>query len=56
MMKLFLLLIFILLISNIDFIIMGCDGIYDNLSNFDIIDSAWFTINYVAKERKYYFS
>ena len=42
--------------SNIDFIIMECDGIYDNLSNFDIIDSAWFTINYVAKERKYYFS
>ncbi len=39
--------------SNIDFIIMGCDGIYDNLSNFDIIDSAWFTINHVAKERKY---
>ena len=32
---------------------MGCDGIYDNLSNFDIIDSAWFTINHVAKERKY---
>ena len=39
--------------SNIDFIIMGCDGIYDNLSNFDIIDSARFTINHVAKERKY---
>ena len=32
---------------------MGCDGIYDNLSNFDIIDSACFTIHHVAKERKY---
>ena len=39
--------------SNIDFIIMGYDGIYDNLSNFDIIHSAWFTINHVDKERKY---
>ena len=42
-----------LISRNTDFIIMRCDGIYDNLSNFDIIDSAWFTINHVAKERKY---
>ena len=39
--------------SNIDFIIMGCDTIYYNLSNFDIIHSACFTIHHVAKERKY---
>ena len=32
---------------------MGWDGIYYNLSNFDIIDFAWFTINHVDKERKY---
>ena len=32
---------------------MRCDSIYDNLSNFDIIDSACFTIHHVLKERKY---
>ena len=36
-----------------DFIIIGCDGIFDNLSNFEIIDSAWFTIEKCAQERKY---
>ena len=28
-----------------DFIIMGCDGIYDCLSNKDLIDTAWFAVN-----------
>ena len=32
---------------------MGCDSIYDNLSNFDIIDIARFTINHVVQERNY---
>ena len=32
---------------------MGCDGIFDNLSNNDIIECAWFAIDNVAKERKY---
>ena len=35
-----------------DFIIMGCDGIFDMLSNKDIIDCAWYTIQNMAKERK----
>ena len=39
--------------SNMDFIIIGCDGIFDNLSNFEIIDSAWFAIEKCAQERKY---
>ena len=39
--------------SNMDFIIMGCDGIFDNLSNSEIIDCAWFAVDNVAKDRKY---
>ena len=38
--------------SNLDFIIMGCDGIFDNLTNNEIIDSAWFTLHNSSKERK----
>ena len=29
---------------------MGCDGIFDMLSNKDIIDCAWYTIQNIAKE------
>jgi protein phosphatase 2C family protein 2/3 len=36
-----------------DFIIMGCDGIYDCLSNKDLIDTAWFAVNKLGKEKKY---
>ena len=36
-----------------DFIVIGCDGIYDNLSNEDIVDCAWFAIDNCASERKY---
>ena len=39
--------------SNMDFIVIGCDGIYDNLSNEDIVDCAWFAIDNCASERKY---
>ncbi len=39
--------------TNMDFIIIGCDGIYDNLTNEEIIDSAWFAIENCCKERKY---
>ena len=35
-----------------DFIIMGCDGIFDMLSNKEIIDCAWYTIQNMSKERK----
>jgi len=38
--------------TNNDFIIIGCDGIFDMLSNKDIIDCAWYTIQNMAKERK----
>jgi serine/threonine protein phosphatase PrpC len=36
-----------------DFIIMGCDGIYDCLSNKDLVDTAWFAVNKLGKEKKY---
>ena len=37
--------------SNLDFIIMGCDGIFDCLSNNDIIDCAWYAIQNTCKAR-----
>ncbi len=36
-----------------DFIVMGCDGIFDDLSNEDVIKTAWYMINHKAKERNY---
>ena len=27
--------------DNFDFIVLGCDGIYDNLSNREVINAAW---------------
>jgi protein phosphatase 2C family protein 2/3 len=38
--------------SNLDFIVMGCDGIFDNLTNNEIIDCAWFAIQNTDKERR----
>ena len=35
-----------------DFIILGCDGIFDMLKNNEIIDCAWFAIQNTDKERK----
>ena len=31
--------------DNIDFIIMGCDGIFDQLSDKDVCDCAWMILN-----------
>ena len=31
--------------DNIDFFIMGCDGIFDQMSNEEIIDCAWMVLN-----------
>ena len=36
-----------------DFTIMGCDGIFDDLSNEEIINSAWYIFKNKIKERKY---
>lgn len=36
---------FKLSLSEHDFIIMGCDGIFDKLSNKEIIDLVWADIN-----------
>ena len=35
-----------------DFIILGCDGIFDMLKNNEIIDCAWFAIQNTDKERR----
>ena len=32
---------------------IGCDGIFDNLSNEDIIDTACFPVDNCSHERKY---
>ena len=31
--------------TNIDFFIMGCDGIFDQISNEEIMDCAWMILN-----------
>jgi serine/threonine protein phosphatase PrpC len=36
-----------------DFIIMGCDGIFDDLSNEEIINTAWYIFKNKAKQRNY---
>ena len=36
-----------------DFIIMGCDGIFDDLSNEEVINAAWYIFKKKAKERNY---
>ena len=36
-----------------DFIIMGCDGIFDDLSNQDIIDAAWNVFKHRGKTKNY---
>ena len=40
-------------VNNDDFIIMGCDGIFDDLSNEQIVSSAWFVFKNLAKEENY---
>jgi protein phosphatase 2C family protein 2/3 len=36
-----------------DFIVMGCDGIYDDLSNEDIVKAIWYVFKNRVKERNY---
>lgn len=36
-----------------DFIVMGCDGIYDDLSNECVINAVWFVIKNLGKQKKY---
>ena len=42
--------------ENIDFLILGCDGIYDQMSNKEVLDCAWMVIkekeNIIIKESK----
>ena len=46
--------IFIYDISNTeDFIVMGCDGIFDDLSNQDVVDAAWYIFKNRAKTKNY---
>ena len=39
--------------SNDDFIVMGCDGIFDDLSNQEIINAAWMIFKNRANEKNY---
>ena len=39
--------------SNDDFIVMGCDGIFDDLSNQEIINAAWMVFKNRAKDKNY---
>ena len=36
-----------------DFMIMGCDGIYDDLSNEEIVKAAWYIFKNKMKEKNY---
>jgi protein phosphatase 2C family protein 2/3 len=39
--------------SNNDFIIMGCDGIFDDLSNQEVSNAAWYIFKNESKEKNY---
>jgi serine/threonine protein phosphatase PrpC len=39
--------------STDDFIVMGCDGIFDDLSNQDVVDAAWYIYNNRSKAKNY---
>ena len=39
--------------ANIDFIVMGCDGIFDDLSNQEISNAAWYVFKNKSKEKNY---
>ena len=38
--------------NKIDFFIMGCDGIFDQMSNDEVIDCAWMILKYKNNEKK----
>lgn len=35
-----------------DFIVLGCDGIFDRLSSVNVLDSAWSAMNHAIKTQK----
>ena len=39
--------------SSDDFIVMGCDGIFDDLSNQEIVNAAWTVFKHRANEKNY---
>lgn len=39
--------------NTYDFIVIGCDGIYDELDNCDVVDSVWYVVKKVMKEKNY---
>ena len=39
--------------SNDDFIVLGCDGIFDDLSNEEVINAAWMAYKHREKEKNY---
>ena len=39
--------------GNDDFIVLGCDGIFDDLSNEEVINAAWMAYKHRAKEKNY---
>lgn len=39
--------------NTYDFIVIGCDGIYDELDNCDVVDSVWYVVKKVSKEKNY---
>ena len=39
--------------SSDDFIVMGCDGIFDDLSNQEIVNAAWTVFKHRATEKNY---
>ena len=39
--------------STDDFIVMGCDGIFDDLTNNEVVNAAWFVFKNESKEKNY---
>ena len=39
--------------GNDEFIVLGCDGIFDDLSNEEVINAAWMAYKHRAKEKNY---